>query len=68
MKIYPVIYMSRIVIYQVQVKEQKKIPLLPIEIDRKKKCKVEKILNKRDMRILVKEFEKEIREEEIRRV
>ena len=68
MKIYPVIYMSRIVIYQAQVKEQKKIPLLPIEIDRKKKCKVEKILNKRDMRTLVKEFEKEIREEEIRRV
>ena len=50
MKIYLVVNVSRIVIYQEQIEEQKKIPPLPVEIDKEKKYEVEKILNRRDIR------------------
>jgi len=50
MKIHPVVNISRIVIYQEQVERQKKVLSLLVEIDRKKKYKVEKILNRRDIR------------------
>ena len=49
-KIYLVVNVSRTVIYQEQIEKQKKIPPLPVEIDKEKKYEVEKILNKRDMR------------------
>jgi len=97
MKLHPVVNVSRIALCQEQVKGQKKIPSPPVEIKRKKEYKVEKILNRKDVRgkpkhlvrwkrymaeedtweglenlgnmmDLVKEFEKEIREEEIRKV
>jgi len=42
--------MSRIVLYQKQVEKQKKIPFPLAEINRKKKYKVEKIMNRRDVR------------------
>ena len=47
MKIYNV---SRITMYQEQIEGQKKISSSLVEINRKKKYKVEKILNKRDVR------------------
>ena len=50
MKIYLVVSVSRIVLYQEQIKKQKKILSLPVEIDREKKYEVEKILNRRDVR------------------
>jgi len=50
MKIHPVVNVSRILLYQEQVEEQKKIPPLPVEINRGKEYEVEKILNRRDMR------------------
>ena len=50
MKIHSVVNVSRIVLYQKQIKEQKKIPPLLVEIDRKKEYDVEKILNRRDVR------------------
>ena len=50
MKIYLVVNVSRIVIYQEQIEEQKKIPPLPVKIDKEKKYEVEKILNRRDIR------------------
>ena len=50
MKIHPVVNISRIVIYQEQVERQKKVLSLLVEIDREKKYKVEKILNRRDIR------------------
>jgi len=50
MKIHSVINVSRIVLYQEQVEEQKKFPPLPVEIDKENKYKVEKILNRRDVR------------------
>ena len=49
MKIHPVVNVSRIVLYQKQIEEQKKILPPPVEIDKKKKYKVEKILKKRDV-------------------
>jgi len=49
-KIYLVVNVSRIVIYQEQIEEQKKIPPLSVEIDKEKKYEVEKILNRRDIR------------------
>ena len=42
--------MSRIVLYQEQIEGQKKILPSPVEIDREKEYKVEKILNRRDVR------------------
>ena len=50
MKIYPVVNVSRIVIYQKQVEEQKKILSPPVEINGEKEYKVEKILNRRDVK------------------
>jgi len=50
MKIHPVVNVSRIAMYQKQVEGQKKIPPPSVEINREKKYKVEKILNKRDVR------------------
>ena len=47
-KTHLVVNISRIVLYQEQVKEKKKILSPSVEINRKKKYKVEKILNKRD--------------------
>jgi len=49
-KIHLVVNMSRIVLYQKQVEKQKKIPSPLAVIDKKKKYKVEKILNRRDVR------------------
>ena len=50
MKIHPVVNVSRIALCQEQVKGQKKIPSPPVEIKRKKEYKVEKILNRKDVR------------------
>jgi len=50
MKICPVVNVSRIVLYQEQVEEQKKISPPPVEINREKEYEVEKILNRRDIR------------------
>ena len=50
MKIYLVVNISKIVIYQKQIEGQKKILSPPVEIDRENKYKVKKILNKRDIR------------------
>jgi len=50
MKIYLVVNISKIIIYQKQVEGQKKILSPPVEIDRENKYKVKKILNKRDIR------------------
>ena len=44
------INVSRIVMYQKQVEEQKKILPSPVEINKEKEYKVEKILNRKDMR------------------
>ena len=49
-KIYLIVNISRIAIYQEHVEGQKKIPPPIVKIDRKKEYEVEKILNKRDMR------------------
>jgi len=45
-----VVNISRIALYQEKIKEQKKIPSSPVEMDREKKYKVEKILNRRKVR------------------
>ena len=50
MKIHLVVNISRIIMYQEQTERQKKILPLLVEIDREKEYKVEKILNKRDVR------------------
>ena len=50
MKIYLVVNVSRITLYQKQVKIQKKISLSPVEMEREKEYEVKKILNKRDIR------------------
>ena len=50
MKIHLVVNLSRIVLYQKQVEEQKKIISPLVEINREKEYKVEKILNRRDVR------------------
>ena len=50
MKICPVVNVSKILLYQKQVEEQKKIPPSLIEINREKEYEVEKILNRRDVR------------------
>ena len=42
MKIHLVVNVSRIALYQEQIKRQKKISSLPVEIDREKKYEVEK--------------------------
>jgi len=50
MKTHLVVSVSRIAMYQKQVKRYKKIPPLLVEIDREKEYKVEKILNRRNVR------------------
>jgi len=50
MKTHPVVNMSRIVLYQEQIKRQKKISLSLVEVDGEKEYEVEKILNRRDVR------------------
>ena len=50
MKIHPVVNVSKIAIYQEQIEKQKKISPSLVEIDREKKYKVEKILNRRNVR------------------
>ena len=50
MKTHLVVSVSRIAMYQKQVKRYKKIPPSLVEIDREKEYKVEKILNKRNVR------------------
>jgi len=49
-RIHPVVNVSRIVLYQEQVEDQKKIPSPLVEIDGEKKYEVNKILNRRNMR------------------
>ena len=97
MKIHLVVNMSTIVLYQEQVERQKKIPPPLVEIYKEKEYKIEKILNRQDVREklkylvrqkeyiaeedtweglenlgnvieLVEEFEREIREDKIRKV
>jgi len=50
MKIHLIVNISRIVLYQEQAEGQKKIPSSPVKIEREKEYKVEKILNRRDVR------------------
>jgi len=50
MKIHLVVNVSKITLYQKQVKVQKKISLSPVKIKEEKEYEVEKILNKRDVR------------------
>ena len=50
MKIHPVVNVSRITMYQEQIEGQKKISFFSVEIDREKKYKIKKILNRRDVR------------------
>ena len=97
LRIHLVVNVSRIVLYKRQIERQKKIPPLPVQIEGEKEYKIEKILDRQDVRgklkylvrwkeytaeedtwkrlenlentmKLVKEFEQEIREEEIRQV
>ena len=97
LRIHLVVNVSRIVLYKGQIERQKKIPPLPVEIEGEKEYKIEKILDRQDVRgklkylvrwkeytaeedtwkrlenlentmKLVKEFEQEIRAEEIRQV
>ena len=51
MKIYPVVNVSRITMYQKQVEKQNKIPPSLIEIKEEKEYEIEKILNKQDARV-----------------
>jgi len=46
MRVYPVVNVRRIVKYQEQVEEQKKIPPFLVEIERKKEYEVKKILDR----------------------
>ena len=48
-KIYLVVNVSKIALYQEQVEEQKKIPPPLVEINGEKEYEVEKILNRRDV-------------------
>ena len=50
MKIYLVVNVSRIALYQKQVEGQNKIPPHLVEINREKKYEVKKILNRRDIK------------------
>ena len=54
MRIYPVVNVSQIVRYKEQVKEQKKEEGKPVEVERVEKWEVEKILNKKKIRGVVK--------------
>ena len=54
MRIYPVVNVSQIVRYREQVEEQKKEKVEPIEVEGVEEWKVEKILNKRKIKRVVK--------------
>ena len=54
MRIHPVVNVSRIVRYKKQVKGQKKEEGKPVEVERVEEWEVEKILNKKKMRGVVK--------------
>ena len=49
-KIYPVVNISRIQLYKLQIEGQKKIPPKPVIIEGEEEFKMEKILNKRMVR------------------
>ena len=49
-KIYPVVNISRIQLYKLQIEGQKKIPPKPVIIEGVEEFKVERILNKRTVR------------------
>ena len=49
-KIYPVVNISRVQLYKLQVEGQKKIPPKPVIIEGEEEFEVEKILNKRTIR------------------
>jgi len=67
-KIHPVINVSRIVLYQEQVKRQKKILPFVIEIDEKKEYKVEKVLNRKDVKEKPKYFHKSLLKQHLQEV
>ena len=54
MRIHPVVNISQIVQYREQVKKQKVKEVKPIEVEEVQEWKVEKILNKRKIREVVK--------------
>ena len=54
MRIYLVVNVSRIVQYRDQVEGQKKKEVKPVEVEGVKEWKVEKILNKRKIREMIK--------------
>ena len=54
MRIYLVVNISQVVRYREQVEEQKVKEVKPVEVDRVEKWEVEKILNKRKIREVVK--------------
>ena len=54
MRIHPVVNVSRIVRYKKQIKGQKKEEGKPVEVERVEEWEVEKILNKKKMRRVVK--------------
>ena len=54
MRIYPVVNVSQIVRYKEQMKGQKKNEEKPVEVEGVEEWKVEKILNKKKMRGVVK--------------
>jgi len=54
MRIHPVVNVSQVVQYKEQVKGQKKEEAKPIEIEEVEEWKIEKILNKRKIRGVVK--------------
>ena len=49
-KIHPVVNVSRVWLYKLQVEEQKKIPPKPLIIEGQEEFEVEEILNKRMIR------------------
>ena len=53
-RIYPVVNVSQIVQYRKQVGGQKKVKVEPVEVERVKEWEVERILNKRKVRGVVK--------------
>lgn len=67
-KIHPVVNMSRIVLYQEQIERQKKILSFSVEIDEKKEYKVEKILNRKDVKEKPKYFHKSLLKQHLQEV
>jgi len=49
-RIYPVVNVSRVQLYKLQVKGQKKTPPKPVIIEGEEEFEVEKIINKRTVR------------------